>query len=329
MPYSVKEFQGPDLHTIAFYNLENMFDTRDDPKTLDDDFTPRGFLRWTERRYRNKLKKLARSIAGIGKKSAGKYPVLVGVAEVENARVLYDLINTPPLRDNNYRFIHSDSPDERGIDTALIYHSGNFEVEYSEPLPLIVYNPDGQRDTTRDILYVRGKLNGEEVHIFVNHWPSRREGAEETAYKRIIAAETILGHMAAIEARKQQPNYIVMGDFNDGPGSSSLELLSQVKGLYNPMTKLLTPDRGSANYKSKWGLFDQILISHTFLDYKIGTHSYRTADIYDDVGLMEWKGRFKGNPFRTFAGRRYLGGYSDHFPVFVQLEYHAVNPGQT
>lgn len=318
----LKKKKDKNLHTVAFYNLENLFDTIDDPDTLDDDFTPKGFKKWTPKRYKRKVYKLAKTISEIGVKSTQKPPVLVGVAEVENETVVRDLIQSEPLRKIKYGFVHYDSPDERGIDTALLYHKDFFEVIASEPITLYVNNLDGERDLTRDILYVHGKLNGEEVHVFVNHWPSRRDGEAETDYKRILAAETIRDFMSRIEENHANPNYIIMGDFNDDPESASIQLLMKSGALYNPMEKLHSPfERGSSNYKRSWSLFDQIMVSHNFFNYEKGTHSFAHANIFDDHFLTEFKGKFKGSPFRTFAGRKYLGGYSDHFPVYIQLKF--------
>ncbi|EAR02665.1 endonuclease/exonuclease/phosphatase family protein [Maribacter sp. HTCC2170] len=316
-----KKKKKHNLHTIAFYNLENLFDTIDDPETMDDDFTPEGFKKWTPKRYKKKVYKLAKTISEIGLESANRPPALVGIAEVENEMVVQDLINAEPLRKTAYDYVHYDSPDERGIDTGLLYHRDYFEVLFSEPITLMVYNPDGARDTTRDILYVHGKLNGEVVHVFVNHWPSRRDGEEETGYKRVEAAKTIKFKMAQIEEQFENPNYIIMGDFNDNPDSKSIQLLLEDSNLYNPMEKLGSPERGSANYRRSWSLFDQIMVSHNFFNYEKGTHSFAHANIFDDNLLTEWKGKFKGTPFRTYAGRKYIGGYSDHFPVYIQLKY--------
>lgn len=307
-------------YTIAFYNLENLFDVEYDPNTLDDDFTPDGFKKWSKKRYQKKLYKLAKTISGIGFNETGKAPSLIGVAEVENDTVLEDLLLTDGLKKIPYGFVHYDSPDERGIDTALIYHKEHFEVLQSEPIVLYVDNPDGERDNTRDILYVHGKLNGEEVHIFVNHWPSRRDGDQETAYKRITAAKTIGSFMDRIEEKYTDPNYIVMGDFNDDPKSESIKTLLKRERLFNPMEQIHRPDRGSASYKRQWSLFDQIIISHNFFNFEKNTHSFVEANIFDEGFLMEWKGKYKGAPYRTYAGRKYLGGYSDHFPVYVQLK---------
>jgi len=309
------------LFTIAFYNLENLFDVEDDEHTLDDDFTADGKKGWSKGRYNKKLLKLGKTIAQIGTASSSNIPSLLGVVEVENERVIQDLLTSPALENSNYSYIHYDSPDERGIDAALIYDEQHFEVLHSEPLNLLIYNSDGERDFTRDILYVKGRLNGEQLHVFVNHWPSRRAGEQETEYKRIAAAERIRGYMKTIETTEVSPNYVIMGDFNDSPDASSLRLLLEEDSLYNPMEKLLTEDRGSANYRGEWSLFDQILVSHNWFNYERQTHSFAHADIFDEHFLSEWKGKYKGNPFRTYVGRKYIGGYSDHFPVYIQLKW--------
>ncbi len=315
-----KRRRRKELYTIAFYNLENLFDTKDDAHTLDDDFTPEGVKKWSYKRYKKKLSKLSKTIDQLGRKESALAPVLVGIAEVENKNVIHKLLQSGPLKKISYDYIHFDSPDERGIDTALIYHKEYFEPIFSEPIPLLIENEDGQRDTTRDILYVFGKLNGEGVHVFVNHWPSRRKGEEETSAKRIEAANTIIRYMLKLEKEGEQLNYLIMGDFNDGPTAGSIKLLVETKDLYNPMEKLITPDRGSANYKRSWSLFDQILVSHSFFDFKKGTHSFAHANIFDEHFLTEWNGKYRGNPFRTYIGRKYKGGYSDHFPVYIQLK---------
>ena len=304
-------------YCVAFYNLENFFDTKDDPHALDDGFTPEGVHRWNDNRFRNKANKIGRTIAAIGRGESDKAPVLVGMAEVENRNVIEFLLGTQALRELDYGYVHFDSPDERGIDTALLYSKRHFEVLESRTLPLLVDNTDGQRDFTRDVLHVRGRLNGEEMHLFVNHWPSRREGGGETEYKRIIAARLILEEVYAL---KEGSKCIVMGDFNDDPNSMSIQTLMASGRFVNPMEKLLSPLGGSANYRGTWNLFDQILFSHLFLGVDHGTHGFVKAGIFAPRSLREWKGRYKGLPFRTFVGGKYLGGYSDHFPVYLVLE---------
>lgn len=176
-------------YCIAFYNLENLFDTKNDPKTLDDDFTEASEKNWSEKRYHKKLRKLAKVICKISEEETGFSPAIIGVAEVENSRVLKDLIQTKRLKKRRYNFVHFDSPDERGIDTALLYREGICKIISKKVHELLVTNEQGERDYTRDILYVHCKINQQPIHILVNHWPSRRSGAEETSTKRIVAAQ--------------------------------------------------------------------------------------------------------------------------------------------
>ncbi len=307
---------------VGFYNLENLFDPENQPNVLDDDFTPNGHKHWTPKRYEKKLRHIGKTISRLGSLSRVEYPVLMGLAELENDKVLDDLLEMESMKKNGMDFIHHDSPDERGIDNALLYHRDFFEPEDCQPIPVIIYNDDGGRDYTRDITYVRGNLNGERLHIFVNHWPSRRDGAEQTDSKRIAAATTILSFMESLEMEEENPNYVIMGDFNDGPDSRSIRHLMSQKPLYNPMETLQSPNRGSANYRGDWSVFDQIILSRSFLKTSPGTHTFDQADIFDEHFLQEWKRPYKGKPFRTFVGKKYLGGYSDHFPVYVLLRYH-------
>ncbi len=321
MAFSIfgKKNTGNDIHTVAFYNLENLFDTEDNPYTLDDDFTKEGKKRWNKKRYEKKLYKLGTAISNVGYDQAQKAPAIVGVAEVENKRVLEDLIESKHLKNKDYDIVHYDSPDERGIDTGLIFQKRYFEVDHSEVFSLELLDERGEPDRTRDILKVSGALNGEYVHVLVNHWPSRRDGANETEYKRVIAAQRAQGIVADIKANDPDAKVIIMGDFNDDPFSNSIKKHLVTDGLYNPMETLLSYEKGSLNYKGQWNLFDQIIFSHNFFETDGKGHKFAHADVFNDRFLAEWKGRYKGNPFRTYVGRKYLGGYSDHFPVFIQL----------
>ncbi len=308
-------------YTIAFYNLENLFDTKDDPNTLDNDFLPGSEKQWNRKRYEKKISKLGTAISNIGFLKSRKSPVLLGVAEVENLKVLEDLVTSKHLKQKEYGIVHYDSPDERGIDVALLYQKQYFEVIDSKTIPLLVNNEGGIRDYTRDILWVTGFLNNEKIHVLVNHWPSRRDGAELTSYKRVIAAEKNREIMDQITTENPEAKIIVMGDFNDDPYSESVKEHLVQHDLFNPMERLLTRYRGTTNYKSQWNLFDQIIFSHSFHKYEKGKHSFSDASIFDEDFLKIYKGRYKGNPFRTYAGKKYTGGYSDHFPVYVQLKW--------
>ncbi len=309
------------LYTIAFYNLENLFDVVNDPHTLDHAFSPTSEKKWNMKRYQKKLDKLGTAISNIGFLGSSKAPILVGVAEAENLKVLQDLISTPHLKNKNYGIVHYDSPDERGIDVALLYQKEYFELLDAQPISVMITDDKGVRDMTRDILWVTGKLNGEKMHLLVNHWPSRRDGAHLTAYKRIIVAEKNREIISEITTEDPNAKIIIMGDFNDDPKSDSIKKHLVKDDFFNPMEKLHTRYSGSSSYKSAWNLFDQIIFSHNFHQYKKQTHSFAFSKVFGDDFLKIQKGRYKGKPFRTYAGKKYLGGYSDHFPVYIQLKY--------
>jgi exonuclease III len=308
------------IYTIAFYNLENLFDTVKDPNTIDRDFLPWGKKFWTEKKYKKKVYKMGKAISSIAKNKTGKPPVLVGIAEVENAGVIQDLVESKHLKSANYNFVHYDSPDERGIDVALLINEDYFTLEHSESIPISIYETNGVKDYTRDALYVKGVLNGEQAHVFVCHWPSRRDGADSTSHKRIQASEQITSFIERQADINDLSKVIIMGDFNDNPVDVSVKEYLVSSNLYNPFEKLMNITRGSLSYYSQWHLFDQIIFSHNFFKMEKGKHSFKDADIFDKDFLQEWKGRKEGLPFRTFSGKRYLGGYSDHFPVYINLK---------
>ncbi|RMA65837.1 endonuclease/exonuclease/phosphatase family protein [Ulvibacter antarcticus] len=301
--------------SIAFYNLENLFDTLDDPKTMDDDFTSTAKRKWNEKRFRKKIRNLGFVIKQIGYSELQHPPVLIGVAEVENAFVLQELVNSKFLKKKEYDFIHFDSPDERGIDTALIYRKEYFKVIHKEAVYIYVENNKGVQDFTRDILYVKGLLDNEEVHILVNHWPSRRAGVEKTNHRRLAVSAKNKELTKQILSDDPNARIIIMGDFNDDPQSESVKNLTESE-LYNPMELLLTRYDGSTIYRGAWNLFDQIIITNNFLQLHGNDFRFKEAKIFNPESLREFKGRNKGNPFRTFMGRKYIGGFSDHFPVY-------------
>lgn len=309
-----------DYYTVAFYNLENLFDTFDNKQTHDDDYTPTSERQWTPKRYNKKVRKLGYVISEIGVKTSKRLPAIVGLAEVENNRVIDDLLDSKFLKKHSYDYVHYDSPDERGIDVAMLYHKDYFELNWSEVYPLELYDDDGSRDYSRDILLVNGKLNGEEIHIIINHWPSRREGVTKTQPSRLIASNKVLEIIKSIKTEKPSAKCLVMGDFNDGPENESVKQLTTKEELYNPMEELKSFQRGSLSHRFKWNLFDQILFTTNCFEYSPKKHSFSKANIFDKEFLKQFKGKFKGNPFRTYVGKKYKGGYSDHFPVYIHLK---------
>lgn len=306
-------------YTIAFYNLENLFDIFNDATKHDDDFLPRAEKRWTKKRYDRKIYKLGQVISKIGFDESQKPPTIVGLAEVENKNVLRDLIESKDLESFNYDYVHYDSQDERGIDVALIYDKTAFTVINSKTFTVYLEDDIGEQDYTRDILLVSGILHSEKVHCIVNHWPSRREGEKESNHKRLKAAQKVIEIIHSIKNEDPNAKILVMGDFNDNPGNDSIKFLSQQAQLYNPMETMLSYNRGTLNHNFKWNLFDQILFSTNFFETQHNVLKFDEADIFDQTFLKQYKGKFKGQPFRTFVGKKYKGGYSDHFPVYLQL----------
>lgn len=314
-------------YTIAFYNLENLFDVFRDKNILDRDYTAAGRNNWTPARYNAKLKNLSDAISKIGYERTGAPPAIIGVAEVENARVLEDLVSQPKLAAFNYKYVHYNSPDERGIDVALLYRPAVFELLDAKPIHVHVETEPGVVDATRDILYVKGILKGMPLHIYVNHWPSRRDGYETTNHKRVAVARQLVEQVNSIDPdhlRVQQElpineskNIVILGDFNDDPENDSIKYELTPQGFSNLMEPLRKFHRGSLSHDFKWNLFDQILISESLHNDVPNALYFYEADIFDDIMLRNWKGKYRGQPSRTFVGKRYNGGYSDHFPVYA------------
>ena len=311
---------NPNLHTVAFYNAENLFDIFDDEKKYDNDFLPRADKRWTAKRYKNKLRKLGYVISNIGRKENGKHPAIIGLAEVENATVLQDLTASKHLENCNYSFVHYDSKDERGIDVALLYDKTVFTVTTSEKFSLELYNDKGLPDYTRDVLLVSGELDGNKTHVIVNHWSSRREGERETEHKRMAGSNKVGEIISNLKLTDPEAKIIVIGDFNDDPSSKSIKRLVSGFDLFNPMETLRTYTRGTSKHRRQWFMFDQIFVTRNFLDATENTLQFDKANIFDEDFLKLSSGKFKGSPFRTYVGKKYQGGYSDHFPVYVVLK---------
>lgn len=312
---------APEAYTIAFYNTENLFDYCDDPLTIDDGFIKTSNKKWTRERYKNKIHKTGMAISKIGFDIPQKPPALIGLAEVENNRVLTDLIQSSYLQNYNYGFVHYNSQDERGIDVALIFDKDVFTLDTSETIILHVENEFGTRDYTRDILKVSGYLNNEKITVFVNHWPSRHEKSDRTGYKRMAAAQKIIELIEDIKQEDINAKVLVMGDFNDSPKNNSIQFLKNKAELYNPMENLMSFKRGSLKHESKWLLFDQILMTTNFLNPDQQGLKFVKADIFNPPFLTQMYGKYKGEPYRTYVGKKYLGGFSDHFPVYIQLKH--------
>ncbi|MEE4000127.1 endonuclease/exonuclease/phosphatase family protein [Tenacibaculum sp. FZY0031] len=307
-------------YTIAFYNVENLFDTVDNPHTYDNDFTPNGKLKWNRDKYSHKLRKITSVVSQLGKNQSAYPPIIVGLVEVENANVVKDLVQHQNLSKFNYDYVHYDSPDERGIDVALMYNKDFFEILCSKTHSLLLTNDDGEVDYTRDLLVVKGRFNDEIIYVLINHWPSRREGVMETEKNRIKAAQLTRSVMDAIKEEERGAKFIVMGDFNDNPISKSIAEYLMSDDLYNPMKSLYDMGIGTTTHYKEWHLFDQIIFSRDFFDLGKSKHSFLHAKVYNKDWLKIYKGKYEGSPFRTFIGPFYKGGFSDHFPVYITLE---------
>ena len=308
-----------DMQTIAFYNCENLFDIYDDSRTNDNDFLPSTVKKWARSRYLNKLRKLSFAISNIGREETGKHPALVGLAEVENARVVKDLIEFKHLADCNYGYVHYNSLDERGIDVALIYDKNAFEVLHSETFSVDLTDDDGSLDFTRDILLVTGLLDGEKIHVLVNHSSSRREGVKETEHKRMASSNKLSDAIKGLKEEDADAKIVIIGDFNDEPFNNSVTTLVDNNQLHNPMGTIRSFSRGTVYHDRKWNLFDQIMITKPLLDKNYSTFQFYKAGIFNKDYLITSKGAYKGSPYRSWADGGFSGGYSDHFPVYVYI----------
>ena len=314
--------------SVIFYNVENLFDTYDDPATLDESFLPEGQFEWNRKRYLTKLKHIARVIGEFGPEGSGKGADLIGICEVENSAVLLDLLNNPIIRKQNYKVIHMDSPDRRGIDVALIYRGSCFQPINFQNHPLKIYNEHEYREYSRDQLVVQGLLDGEEMFFIINHWPSRRGGELKSKPFRRAAAQLTKELIDSIRQEVMDPKIIIMGDFNDNPLNDSFKITLKTTGnsrasdqqhLFNPMELLYRKGVGSLAYRDRWELFDQIIITSNLLRNDKGQYFYWKAGVYMPEYLLTRNGRFTFYPFRTYAAGKYQGGYSDHLPVYLFL----------
>ncbi|WP_103069101.1 endonuclease/exonuclease/phosphatase family protein [Aquimarina sediminis] len=317
------------IHTIAFYNLENLFHPEDDPITFDNDRTPNGKDHWTYEIYNHKLSNMGKAISDIGKELTNNTPAIVGLAEIENRKVLEGLINTPTLRLKNYGIVHFNSPDRRGIDVALLYQKSMFKPKNTSAHQLLIYDTNAnKRIHTRDQLLVSGYLDGDLIHIIVNHWPSRRGGEAKSQYKRIKAAALNKKITDSLFAINPYAKIVIMGDLNDNPNNQSVRKTLgakhhkkdvNIKELYNPMYNMAKKGIGSLAWGDRWSLFDQIIVSANLLQNDYTTYRYYKAGIFNPEYLITSRGKYKGYPFRSFANGSYTGGYSDHFPVYIHL----------
>ncbi len=366
--------------TVAFYNVENLFDTEvsagyidgtrnpDDPmyhisipvdKMGDyesvpfegdytyealtgkkvirplilqrEEFSPQGKKVWNDTKYNQKLKNLSQVIAELGKSETQTAPVIVGLCEIENRQNIEDLINQPALKKYDYGIAHFNSFDARGVDVGLIYQKNRFQVTKAKPYVIDVFENDGSRIYTRDILRVTGLLDGEEITFLVNHWPSRSGGEQASRPRRQKAAEVMKGIYDEIRTENPKAKIIAMGDFNDDPVSPSMEKTMNAipnKGkikdndIVNLMYLMFKNGMGTLAYRDSWNLFDQFLVTGTLIDSQKKFDSYKIhkTEIFSPPYLVQPDGQYKGYPYRMFSGDSFRAeGYSDHFPVYTIL----------
>lgn len=311
---------------ISFYNLENFYDTVNNPLVNDEEFLPNGPRSYNSKVYLDKVSKLATVLSGIGTEVNPDGAAIFGVAEIENDTVLHDLVNHELLRKRHYGIVHYDSRDARGVDVGLLYNPKYFTVEASDKL--FVQLPGGSKDAyfTRDVLWVKGKLDGETIYVYVNHWPSRSGGEERSAPARAAAALVVKQHSDSIIKADPTAKIVIMGDLNDDPVSPSITEVLKAKGkqkevikggLFNPWTEMYRNGIGTLAYQDSWNLFDQIIISYPWLSKDQSGFFYYQPKIYNKEFMTENVGRYKGYPMRTWDGNSYRGGYSDHFPTYI------------
>ncbi|HQF11387.1 MAG TPA: endonuclease/exonuclease/phosphatase family protein [Paludibacteraceae bacterium] len=310
---------------VAFYNQENLFDTIDNENVNDYEFTPDGPNRWNSMKYKSKLEKMSYAISQIGLDVTPDGAAIIGVSEIENRGVLEDLVSQPSLKKRSYEIVHYDSPDRRGVDVALLYNPKYFLVTNSKSYRLHTADTTFR---TRDQLMVSGYLFGEKIHVIVNHWPSRSGGEMRSRPKRNAAAALTRSIVDSLYRVDKNAKIIVMGDLNDDPFNESVAKVlgakknaSEVKEteLYNPFWKILDRGIGSLAYNDQWNLFDQIIISAPLLNAPPSELKFWKAEVFNRDFLIQKEGRYKGNPWRTFAGGVWLNGFSDHFPTLIYL----------
>lgn len=312
---------------LVFYNVENLFDTLDDPCIVDEDFTPEGKREWHFGKYRDKLLRISRVLMHCG---AWEKPALIGLCEVENRRVLQDLLRRTPLWYYHYEIIHFNTADRRGIDAALFYDPDQLRPLDARPLRLRFEGEPNKR--SRDILYARFTLPGGRIlHYFVNHWPSKYGGAQATETYRLQAGRSLRALADSIRSEDTTAILIACGDFNDGPASAPLALLDEGEDppFLNLMKRLPHLGAGTHKHAGQWEMLDQFLISPALLrDSVKATLHYAGSGILSVPYLLTEELNQTGHrPYRSFAGSFYQYGFSDHLPVFLDLRWHK-EPGR-
>ena len=335
------------LRTVAFYNFENLFDTINNPN-FDEEWLPNGLQRWTSEKYKQKLENLSTVLMQIGKNDKQQEaPALIGGCEIENRNVLEDLVKHPNIIKYDYGIVHFDSPDKRGIDVALLYQKKHFKPTSFINIPLIIYRGNSNekdketeedkldkdkieiaydnRVYTRDILLVTGFLDGEEINVLVNHWPSRSGGEKKSSPFREAAGRLAKKAMDSIYKVNPNAKIILMGDLNDGSYNKSVKVgigaklkKSEVQqfGVFNPFEQMFKDGNSTLFYRDSGDIFDQIMVSESLIKEDFSTYQYWKSGIYNKPFMIQKFGRYAGYPLRHSENEI---GYSDHFPVYIYL----------
>ncbi len=319
-------------HKVVFYNVENLFDTINDPEVLDEEFTPDGVKKWNSAKYNKKISNLERvffDIASIDK----NYPAVIGLSEIENRSVLEDIIATAKLSPANYRIVHYDSPERRGVDVAFFYRPDVFKLEGDEAVTTVI--PGRPDFKTRDILTMWGTIENEPFFFMVAHWPSRIGGKERSEYLRMAVGAQMRSIADSVLTANPATKVVVMGDFNDDPTDKSVaeSLGAKIRkkdlepgDLYNPYGAMLKAGLGTLAYGDAWNIFDNIVVSENLVNgeksniqlIKANGSKY-DGNIFKQHYMVQKEGQYKGYPLRTYVGNNFQGGYSDHFPVYIYL----------
>lgn len=307
-------------YIIGFYNVENLFDTKDDPYTEDEWFLPTSETEWDDKKYQKKLKDLASVIDALNADEGG--PDLLGLCEVENKTVVEELAAQSKLKDSHYEVIHYESPDTRGIDVAALYNSQLFELIDSRSITVAM--PEDPAVKTRDILFCQFNViaSNETVYFYVNHWSSRRKGENETFYKRKNCATALLNDMEQNITNWENQNIIIVGDMNDYPNNKSIydvlgaKEMDSEAALFNMQYTNHSKGKGTYNYKGEWGCLDNVIVTSSVKSHLIT----KEAQIYREDWILFKPGTSSETPNKTYGGSNYYGGYSDHLPVWFEVE---------
>ena len=321
-------------YKVVFYNFENLFDTIDDPGVNDTEFTPEGPKKWNAYKYAKNIGNLERVLFDIAS-ADGDFPIVIGVSEVENRSVMEDVIATPKLSKGNYRIVHYDSPDARGVDVAFLYRPDVFKLEGSADIPVRIASLPNWR--TRGIVTMWGTIDDEPFLFMVAHWPSRLGGQAASAFKRNAAADQMRAIADSVLKVNPATKIVAMGDFNDDPTDESVEVhlgaKAKIKELqpgdfYTPFADMLKAGLGTLAYRDAWNLFDNIVVSENLATgsagkLKLVKDPYKKTKFYGNIFkpsyLIQQEGQYKGYPLRTFVGNNFQGGFSDHLPVFIYI----------